>query len=133
MKLIAIALCSSLLPVAAWAQDSCGTWTNVPIAGPSGSTWKYFKGATAAPPASWTSACFNDASWLSGPGGFGYGPDCVAQRGTTLSDMSGAYQSIYLRKVLKPVRIGNMMLDLAFIGLAILVSILMQVNRSVFF
>ena len=38
-----------------------------------------------------------------------------------------------LRKVLKPVRIGNMMLDLAFIGLAILVSILMQVNRSVFF
>ena len=38
-----------------------------------------------------------------------------------------------LRKVLKPVRIGNMMLDLAFIGLAILVSILMQINRSVFF
>ena len=38
-----------------------------------------------------------------------------------------------LRKVLKPVRIGNMMLDLAFIGLAILVSILMQVNRSLFF
>ena len=38
-----------------------------------------------------------------------------------------------LRKVLKPVRVGNMMLDLAFIGLAILVSILMQVNRSVFF
>jgi len=38
-----------------------------------------------------------------------------------------------LRKVLKPVRIGNMMLDLAFIGLAIGVSILMQVNRAVFF
>jgi YggT family protein len=38
-----------------------------------------------------------------------------------------------LRKVLKPVRVGNMMLDLAFIGLAILVSILMQVNRSLFF
>ena len=37
-----------------------------------------------------------------------------------------------LRKVLKPVRVGNMMLDLAFIGLAILVSILMQVNRSLF-
>ena len=33
-----------------------------------------------------------------------------------------------LRKVLRPVRVGNMMLDLAFIGLAILVSILMQVN-----
>ncbi|HEY5822263.1 MAG TPA: YggT family protein [Propionibacteriaceae bacterium] len=38
-----------------------------------------------------------------------------------------------LRKVLKPVRIGNMMLDLAFIGLAILVSILMQINRQIFF
>ncbi len=38
-----------------------------------------------------------------------------------------------LRKVLRPVRIGNMMLDLAFIGLAILVSILMQINRSIFF
>jgi YggT family protein len=35
-----------------------------------------------------------------------------------------------LRKVLRPVRVGNMMLDLAFIGLAILVSILMQVNRA---
>ena len=40
---------------------------------------------------------------------------------------------LLLRKVLKPVRVGNMMLDLAFIGLAILVSILMQINRSVFF
>lgn len=33
-----------------------------------------------------------------------------------------------IRKVLRPVRVGNMMLDLAFIGLAILVAILMQVN-----
>ena len=38
-----------------------------------------------------------------------------------------------LRKVLRPVRVGNMMLDLAFIGLAILVSILMQINNAVFF
>ena len=36
-----------------------------------------------------------------------------------------------VRKVLKPVRVGNMMLDLAFIGLAILVSILMQVNARI--
>lgn len=35
-----------------------------------------------------------------------------------------------LRKVLRPVRIGNVMLDLAFIGLAILVSLLMRVNAS---
>lgn len=38
-----------------------------------------------------------------------------------------------LRKVLRPVRIGNVMLDLAFIGLFILVSILRQVNASIFF
>jgi YggT family protein len=37
-----------------------------------------------------------------------------------------------LRKVLKPVRVGNMSLDLAFIGLFLLVSILMQVNRAIF-
>ena len=38
-----------------------------------------------------------------------------------------------IRKVLRPVRVGNMMLDLAFIGLAIAVSILMRVNEAVFF
>jgi len=37
-----------------------------------------------------------------------------------------------LRKVLRPVRIGNLMLDLAFIGLFILVSILLRVNALVF-
>jgi YggT family protein len=35
-----------------------------------------------------------------------------------------------LRRVLRPVRVGNVQLDLAFIGLYILVSILMQVNRA---
>jgi YggT family protein len=38
-----------------------------------------------------------------------------------------------LRKVLRPVRVGNVMLDLAFIGLFILVSILMRVNALIFF
>lgn len=37
-----------------------------------------------------------------------------------------------LRKVLRPVRVGNVMLDLAFIGLFILVSILMRVNALIF-
>jgi YggT family protein len=37
-----------------------------------------------------------------------------------------------LRKLLRPVRVGSVMLDLAFIGLAILISILMQVNRAIF-
>jgi YggT family protein len=38
-----------------------------------------------------------------------------------------------LRKVLRPVRVGTVLLDLAFIGLYILVSILMRVNRAIFF
>lgn len=37
-----------------------------------------------------------------------------------------------LRKVLRPVRIGTMMLDLAFIGLYLAVIILMRVNAAVF-
>lgn len=37
-----------------------------------------------------------------------------------------------LRKVLKPVRIGNMMLDLAFLGLWLGILILMRVNAAVF-
>ena len=37
-----------------------------------------------------------------------------------------------LRKVLRPVRVGNVQLDLAFIGLYILVSILMKVNAAIF-
>jgi YggT family protein len=35
-----------------------------------------------------------------------------------------------LRKVLRPVRIGSVMLDLAFIGLAIVVTILMRINEA---
>ena len=37
-----------------------------------------------------------------------------------------------LRKVLRPVRVGNVQLDLAFIGLYILVSILMKVTAAIF-
>ena len=38
-----------------------------------------------------------------------------------------------LRKVLRPVRIGTVMLDLAFIGLFILVSLLMRIVVLVFY
>jgi len=37
-----------------------------------------------------------------------------------------------LRKVLRPVRIGTMMLDIAFLGLWLAVIILMRVNTMVF-
>ena len=48
-------------------------------------TWRYRKG-TSAPVADWASVtdASLDASWLSGPGGFGYGDGDDA---TTLSDM----------------------------------------------
>jgi YggT family protein len=38
-----------------------------------------------------------------------------------------------LRKVLRPVRLGNMMLDLAFIGLVIVIYILRRVTALIFF
>jgi YggT family protein len=38
-----------------------------------------------------------------------------------------------LRKVLRPVRIGTVMLDLAFIGLFILVSLLVRIVQLVFY
>jgi YggT family protein len=37
-----------------------------------------------------------------------------------------------VRKVLRPVRVGNMMLDLAFLGLYILVTILIRISAAVF-
>lgn len=37
-----------------------------------------------------------------------------------------------VRKVLRPVRIGNLMLDLAFIGLYIAVTILIKINVAIF-
>jgi YggT family protein len=37
-----------------------------------------------------------------------------------------------LRKVLKPVRIGNMMLDIAFLGLWLAVIVLMRLNARLF-
>ena len=38
-----------------------------------------------------------------------------------------------LRRFLKPVRLGNMMLDLAFIALSILVVLAMELNARLFF
>jgi YggT family protein len=38
-----------------------------------------------------------------------------------------------LRKVLRPVRVGNVMLDLAFIGLIIVIYILRAANFAIFY
>jgi hypothetical protein len=63
-----------------------------------GDTWRYHKGTTAAQ-SNWKTANDGalDASWLSGPGGFGYGDGDDA---TVLSDMQGAsgYTTVFIRR-----------------------------------
>ena len=56
-------------------------------------SWKYFA-APAKPPETWNQLSFNDASWKSGPAGFGYGD---GDDRTVLSDMRGRYASVYIR------------------------------------
>ncbi|GEM_PF-1856562 len=65
---------------------------DLPIRG--GDLWRYRKG-TSEPSAIWKSPGFDDSNWLSGPSGFGYGDGDDA---TVLSDMSGGYTSVYMRK-----------------------------------
>jgi hypothetical protein len=80
-----------------------GAGTPLPIL--TGATWAYFKG-TVAPPASWNTIAFNDASWLTGPSGFGYGDGDDA---TVFSDMQNSYTTVYTRRqfdVPNPAAIG---------------------------
>jgi hypothetical protein len=61
-----------------------------------GDSWNYRKG-TSEPPADWHSVddASLDASWFSGPGGFGYDDGDDA---TVLSDMLNSYLTVYIRK-----------------------------------
>ena len=63
-----------------------------------GDAWRYRKG-TSAPQADWQMIddASLDASWLTGPGGFGYGDGDDA---TELTDMEGAggYRTVYIRR-----------------------------------
>ncbi|HAV61692.1 MAG TPA: hypothetical protein DCY13_04920 [Verrucomicrobiales bacterium] len=59
-----------------------------------GDTVKYFKG-TSQPAAGWTDAVYNDSVWLSGPTGIGFGDSDDA---TVLTDMMGAYTTVFARK-----------------------------------
>jgi hypothetical protein len=64
-----------------------------------GDTWRYFKGTQEPTPGdltAWTAIWFDDSSWLQGSSGFGYGD--TANCATILSDMSGSYYTVYLRK-----------------------------------
>ena len=62
----------------------------------SGDDWRYFKG-TVAPPVDWQTIpeASLDASWLTGPGGFGYGDGDDA---TVLDDMEDGYRTVYIRR-----------------------------------
>ena len=90
----------------------------LPIA--TGDEWRYFK-ATAEPDPldlmAWTQIAFDDSGWLTGPSGFGYGVDCDLVRGTTLSDMSGSYVGVYLRKLFlvpNPARVTSLTLTVDY-------------------
>jgi len=108
-------------------DETCNTASgqcNAPLLPiPSGDVWSYFRGfAEPSPPpapslTSWASVGFNDAAWLRAPGGFGYGGDCLSQRGTTLGDMFGGYLSVYLRhrfRVDNPSQITTLRLTVDF-------------------
>ena len=56
--------------------------------------WRYFKGRVA-PPVDWTAIDFNDAAWLRGQTGIGFGDN---DDRTVLTDMRNSYVSIFCRK-----------------------------------
>ncbi|MFC1604190.1 GLUG motif-containing protein [Planctomycetota bacterium] len=62
-----------------------------------GGTWKFFKGTEAPsnPPDAWKAIDFDDSTWQTGPGGFGFGDNDDA---TVLDDMRNNYVSVYIRK-----------------------------------
>ena len=67
-----------------------------------GAGWRYFKGtqepspgAGGVPTLAWAEPDFNDAGWLSGSTGIGYGD---GDDTTVLSDMRNNYTSVYLRR-----------------------------------
>jgi hypothetical protein len=58
--------------------------------------WRYFKGTQepSNPLGAWAGASFNDLTWETGAGPFGYGGGSVE---TELTDMQGLYSTLYLR------------------------------------
>jgi hypothetical protein len=59
-----------------------------------GDAWRYLKGFSPAP-AGWNDRGFDDASWLEGPAGIGYGDGDDA---TELPDMMDGYLTVFLRR-----------------------------------
>ena len=62
-----------------------------------GDVWRYWKGRSdPSDGIEWTKAEFDDSSWSSGRGGFGYGD--TAQLQTILTDMQNNYTTVYIRR-----------------------------------
>jgi hypothetical protein len=81
-----------------------------------GETWRFFRG-TKEPSGgtrSWANRTFNDTSWEQGEMGIGYADGDDA---TLLTDMEGAYTTVYLRRafaVANPTQIQGLFLDIDY-------------------
>src|SRR5206468_1197121 len=81
-----------------------------------GDVWKFFKG-TAEPTdgnRTWNTRTFDDAAWLEGPSGIGYGD---GDDNTVLADMQNLYTTVYARKsftVNDPADLLNLELDIDY-------------------
>jgi hypothetical protein len=64
-----------------------------------GDPWHY-RGGTNEPQADWRSAtdAMLDGTWLTGPGGFGYGDPGILGEATTLTGMGGVHSTLYIRR-----------------------------------
>ncbi len=61
-------------------------------------TWSYRRG-TNEPQADWRSlGAILDTTWLSGPGGFGYGDAAIQGEATAISGMRNVHSSLYIRR-----------------------------------
>lgn len=65
-----------------------------------GDTWRHRPARTNAPQVDWRTAADAslDGTWLSGPGGFGYGDPGIVGEATTLNTMSNNYSSLAIRR-----------------------------------
>lgn len=64
-----------------------------------GDTWRYRRG-TNEPQVDWRTAgnASLDATWLSGPGGFGYGDPGIQGEATTITNMRNVHSTFYIRR-----------------------------------
>jgi Lamin Tail Domain/CotH kinase protein/Dictyostelium (slime mold) repeat len=121
----------------------CGIATDPPLPIVVGDTWRYFKGSVEpAPPPSppaWAAIAYDDSTWLSGPSGFGYGPDgCMAQVATVLADMPSSptppgYYSLYARRkfsIANPAAVASLTAVVDFDDSVILYVNGVEVGRS---